>query len=118
MAMRKHVYAGRRSQNREVVLPDLSDESVAELATCLFDYSADPLKKLLRAEANARLIETLNQLAEQDREILVLRYLEQLSTAETAAVLKISQSAAKMRHLRALQRLRVLLDNQSSESTQ
>ena len=41
-----------------------------------------------------------------DREVLVLRHLEQLSTADAAAVLGISDGAVKVRHLRALQRLR------------
>ena len=49
-------------------------------------------------------------LAPRDREILVLRHLEQLSTREMAAVLGISEGAVKTRHLRALQRFRNLLN--------
>ena len=111
-AHRRHVVAHRRSTIREDFVPDLSDESVAELATFLCDLSEEPLRKLLRAEAQGRLRAALGQLAEQDREILVLRYLEQLSTADTAAVLKLGLSAVKMRHLRAIERLRELLGNQ------
>ncbi len=111
-AYRRHVVAHRRSTNREDFVPDLSDESVAELATFLCDLSEEPLRKLMRAEAQGRLRDALSQLAEQDREILVLRYLEQLSTADTAAVLKLGLSAVKMRHLRAIERLRELLGNQ------
>lgn len=111
-AYRRHVVAHRRSTIREDFVPDLSDESVAELATFLCDLSEEPLRKLLRAEAQGRLRDALSQLAEQDREILVLRYLEQLSTADTAAILKLGLSAVKMRHLRAIERLRELLGNQ------
>lgn len=114
-AYRRHVVAHRRSANREEFLPDLSDESVAELATLLCDLSEEPLRKLLRAEAQGRLRDALSQLAEQDREILVLRYLEQLSTADTASVLKLGLSAVKMRHMRAIERLRELLGNQPLE---
>ena len=39
----------------------------------------------------------------------MLRHLEQLTTAETALVLGVSQAAVKSRHLRALQRLRRVL---------
>jgi len=39
----------------------------------------------------------------------VLMYLEQLSIAQTAAVLGISEKAVTMRHLRALDRLRRVL---------
>lgn len=111
-AYRRHVVAHRRSTIREDFVPDLSDESVAELATFLCDLSEEPLRKLLRAEAQGRLREALSVLPEQDREILVLRYLEQLSTADTAAILKLGLSAVKMRHLRAIERLRELLGNQ------
>ena len=47
--------------------------------------------------------------------MLVLRHLEQLSTCETAAVLGIREGAVKTRHLRALERLRVLLEPESEE---
>lgn len=116
-AYRRHVYALRRSANREDYIPDLSDESVAELATSLCDLSEEPFRKLMRAEAQDRLRDAIGQLAEQDREILVLRYLEQLSTADTAAVLNLGLSAVKMRHLRAIERLRERLGNQPLDSS-
>jgi hypothetical protein len=47
---------------------------------------------------------------EVDREVIGLRYLDELSFDEIAAVLVITLSAAKMRHLRALERLRGLLE--------
>jgi RNA polymerase sigma-70 factor (ECF subfamily) len=46
--------------------------------------------------------------------VLVLRHLEGLSVADTAEVLQVSTGAAKVRHLRALQRLRELLDEEPS----
>ena len=54
-------------------------------------------------------------LGERDREVLVLRYLEQLSTRDVAAVLGISEGAVKVRHLRALERLRRLLGDDFRE---
>ena len=44
----------------------------------------------------------LGRLREQDRDLLVMRYLEQLGNREIAAVFGISEGAVKMRHLRAL----------------
>jgi len=38
-----------------------------------------------------------------------MRYLEQLSTREIAAVLGLTEGAVKVRHLRALERLRGVL---------
>jgi RNA polymerase sigma-70 factor, ECF subfamily len=55
----------------------------------------------------------LVRLPEGDREVLVLRYLEQLSMGEVAAVLEITEGAVKMRHTRALGRLCGLLGGQA-----
>jgi RNA polymerase sigma-70 factor (ECF subfamily) len=108
---RKHLYAGRRSRRREEdVAAAISDESVAELASCLLDSRADPLSRMVRRELQERVRRAIDQLPGKYREILVMRHLEQLSTAETAAVLKIGPSAAKMRHLRAVEQLKRLLD--------
>ena len=113
-ANRKHLYAGRRSRGREESLAsNLSDESVAELAGSLIDDTSDPLAKLVAAERRGRVRDAVDQLPATYREILVLRHLEQLSTAETAAVLDIGPSAVKMRHLRALERLKLLLGDAS-----
>jgi RNA polymerase sigma factor (sigma-70 family) len=48
-------------------------------------------------------------LAAPDRQVLVLRYLEQLSHREVAAILGITEGAVKIRQVRALERLRALL---------
>ena len=44
-----------------------------------------------------------------DREILVMRHLEQLKISEIASVLAISEGAVKMRRLRAAEKLQELL---------
>ena len=61
----------------------------------------------------SRIRAALDRLSESDREVLVLRHLEQLSTRETAAVLGIREGTVKLRHLRALERLRELLGPES-----
>ena len=63
----------------------------------------------------ARVQEALARLSDRDREVLVLRYLEHLSTREIAAVLGLAESGVKTRQLRALQRLRDLLDDNHAE---
>jgi RNA polymerase sigma-70 factor (ECF subfamily) len=73
-----------------------------------------PLSRLERSERLKRVRAALNELSERDREMLVLRYLEQLSVAETAAVLNLSKDAVKMRHMRALERLREIFDEGNS----
>ena len=107
---RVHVAAEKRSVLKEHPwTPNLNDESVAELAQSVVASSICPGKRAAAAELQARAAAALLQLKNHDREILVLRYLEQLGVAEIADVLGISQTAVTSRHLRALQRLRQLL---------
>ncbi|MGH7138133.1 MAG: sigma-70 family RNA polymerase sigma factor, partial [Pirellulales bacterium] len=102
---RAHLYAKRRSVSREErSVLSLPDESVAELAGRLVDVAADPRAGLLRDELRARVRAALDGLSPDDREVLVLRHLEDLSVAETAGALGIKESAVKMRALRALKK--------------
>jgi RNA polymerase sigma-70 factor, ECF subfamily len=55
--------------------------------------------------------EALDGMDPIDREILALRHLEQLSNLEAAQVLGLSPSGATARHVRALKRLRAILDS-------
>jgi RNA polymerase sigma-70 factor (ECF subfamily) len=71
--------------------------------------ATSPSQRLLRKEIQERVQAALTRLSNRDREVLELRHLEQLSVAQTAAVLSLSEGAVKTRHLRALQRLRDLL---------
>lgn len=111
---RRHVHSKKRSVQREEPLaPHLSDESAMQLADCVLARQSSPSQRAIHSELRSRIRAALDQLDERDREVLVLRHLEQLSTRETAAVLGISEGAVKTRHLRALERLRVLLESQS-----
>jgi RNA polymerase sigma-70 factor (ECF subfamily) len=107
---RQHVQAQKRSVKREEPgVLNLPDQSAVELASRLLDLRSTPSKRMVREELRVRVQEALAQLPPRDQEVLVLRHLEQLSTAETAAVLGITAGAVKTRHVRALQRLRGLL---------
>jgi RNA polymerase sigma-70 factor (ECF subfamily) len=107
---RRHIQAGGRSVLREEPgLLNLPDESAAELAARLVTSSTSPTQRALREEQRKRVRQALGRLPERDREVLVLRNLEQLSVADTAEVLGIRAGAVKLRHLRALERLRALL---------
>jgi RNA polymerase sigma-70 factor (ECF subfamily) len=113
---RRHLGAKKRSVQREeaweVALPN---ESALELVDRLIDRQSSASRKLLREELRTRVSDALRELTARDREVLVLRHLEQLSTAETAAILHITEGAVKLRHLRALDRLRSLLEAEFGE---
>ena len=57
----------------------------------------------------------LEQLSPTDREVLVLRFLEQLSIKEATAVLDVSESALKMRQARGAARLQEIWSNEFEE---
>jgi RNA polymerase sigma-70 factor (ECF subfamily) len=109
---RRHLHAQKRTVRREEAgALAFSDESAAELAKQLATSATSPSQRLLREEARQRVQTALQQLSSSNRQVLELRHLEQLSVAETAAVLSISEGAVKTRHVRALQRLRKLLED-------
>jgi RNA polymerase sigma-70 factor (ECF subfamily) len=113
---RRHLYAQKRSVRREdreyLALPD---DSAVHLAQRLLAPGSSPSERVLRQELRDRVQTALAQLSPRDREILVLRHLEELSTNETAAVLGITAGAVKMQHLRAVRRLRGLLGENFAE---
>lgn len=108
---RQHVRAAKRSVRHERAdLLDVSDQSVLVLADHLVSPGSTPSARLRRQEMHHWVRAALANLSEPDREVLLLRFLEELSAPEVAAVLEISEEAAKKRVLRALQRLRDLLN--------
>ena len=112
---RRHIQAARRSVRLEEHRnPQLSDVSLHLLARRLLSREKGPVSELVERESRRRLHETFLRLDENDREILLLRYVEGLDLSEAADILGIAANAARMRHLRALQRLRDLIGTPDS----
>ncbi len=107
---RQHLGTQRRSVKREQPpFGELSDESMDCLAMSIAPRDLGPLSELVHQERLQRVRQALGQLEEQDQEVLVLRYLEGLSLEAVAEVMGTSVAATKMRHMRAIRRLRDLL---------
>jgi RNA polymerase sigma-70 factor (ECF subfamily) len=108
---RYHLGAQVRDAGREVSLyrGALPEASSAALAAQLLGRECRPSEAAVRAELKVRLQEALNTMEALDREVLSLRHFEQLTTAETARVLGISEAAAGKRYVRALVRLKEIL---------
>jgi RNA polymerase sigma-70 factor (ECF subfamily) len=109
---RRHLGAQMRDAGQEVSLfrGALPQASSASLAAQLLGRLTSPTQAVVRAELQIKLQEALNELDPIDREILTLRHFEDLTNNETATVLGLQKAAASNRYIRALQRLKVVLN--------
>jgi RNA polymerase sigma-70 factor, ECF subfamily len=80
------------------------------------DDSPNPEEAVLRRSGYTKLVRALDHLPPRDREALLMVAVGDLSTSEAAQVLNISESALKMRMLRARQRLYALMEDGNENS--
>ena len=83
-------------------------DDVTELE--LPDDGPSPQDQAEQAETQQAVRRALGQLSEEHRQVLLLRYMQELDYAEIAAALEISEGTVKSRISRAKMRLRELLD--------
>ena len=109
---RRHLGAKMRNVGREISLHHgaLPQVSSASLAQQLLGRLTSPTLAAARAEMQIRLQEALNEMEPLDREVVVLRHFEELSNSETAETLGLEPSAASKRYIRAIRRLKTILD--------
>ena len=108
---RYHRLAQKRSVDREqspFSTPE-NEESAVDLMKQLVDDQLTPAAANLRNEMHERFLQGIAQLNEDDQDIIVMRHFEHLSNAEVARALELTPSAAGMRYLRALRKLKDLL---------
>jgi RNA polymerase sigma-70 factor (ECF subfamily) len=112
----RHLRAAKRSVAREQYFrPEISDESALDLAQRFMGGASSPSAAALRQELQERVRRALNGLPDDDREVLLLRYLEQLPSKDIAAITGSSEAAVNMRHMRALERMRRILSRDREE---
>jgi RNA polymerase sigma-70 factor (ECF subfamily) len=109
---RHHLGARMRDAAMEVSFrhggpPQATSVSLAEM---LLGRLTSPTLAARRAEMQIRLQELINAMDPIDREVLALRHFEELTNGEVAQVLGLSRSAASNRYLRALGRLKAMLE--------
>lgn len=110
---RYHLVAEKRSVRREVRLRTRQCETSC---VALADYVVDsgivsPSSACSRQETRRIVLAALESLPPLDRETLVLRYFEELSNTDTARVLGIKESTASTRFLRALGKIKQVLEH-------
>lgn len=117
-AHRRHRVSAKRSIDREqpMVLHGAVDQSSLEIAGQLCDPRMTPAAAATQAELALHVEAAITRLGESDRDIILMRHYEQLSNGEIAAALGLTEPAASMRYLRAIRRLRELLDADAAAS--
>ncbi|MEM7560958.1 MAG: sigma-70 family RNA polymerase sigma factor [Planctomycetota bacterium] len=117
-AHRRHRVSAKRSIDREqpLVAAGAVDQSTVELAAQLCDPELTPAAAATQRELAQHIQQSISLLPERDREIILMRHYEQLSNQDIAEVLELTEPAASMRYLRALKKLRQILDDNVDHS--
>ena len=105
---RQHLGAAVRDASKEVSLGPI--EASSQMMAEFIQDMTSPSLAAQRGEIMAQLRQGLDQLDPIDREILALRHFEDLSNHEVAALLGIKSAAASKRYVRALERLKDVLE--------
>lgn len=109
-AYRTHIVATNRSVNRE-----LSSGPPKEGEVCpeyFFDNEEGPEDKTEHKEKIDFLFKNINYLRDLDKEVILLRGNKGLGNDEISNLLGISEATASMRYLRAVQRLKKVINEQ------
>ncbi len=107
---REHL-AQKRNAGKDVTIDSpMPGNDSACLAAYLLGHLTSPSHAAVKNEVFEQLEEALNQMDSVDREVLALRHFEELSNTETAAILGIQAAAASKRYVRALAKLKQILE--------
>ncbi len=112
---RRHLGAKKRDAQREVRLNAGPEASSVSIAQHLAASITSPSLGAARDELREKLVAALQGMDEIDREVLTLRHFEELTNNEVAGVLGITKAGASNRYVRALSRLRAILDGGAEE---
>lgn len=110
---RYHFGAEKRDARKEAKLghSNESGQTSMALAAHLIAQMTSPSRVAERAEQYSYLQSALEEMNELDREVIALRHFEELSNIETAKILNIETAAASKRYIRALKRLKEIMES-------
>lgn len=116
---RRHLGAKMRDAYREqsqlssnfASRSDFSQNTSISLARRLIGNYTSPSGVAMKHEQAEKLRQAINEMDPIDREVLALRHFEELSNSETAQALQIQPKAASIRYVRAMRRLKSILES-------
>jgi len=108
---RRHLGAKMRDAYREVGMhgPAWSQATSVSIAAQFLGNFTSPSQAAIREETARRLEEAVESMDAIDREVVAMRHFEELTNIEVAEVLGIQQKAASIRYVRAIRRLKDIL---------
>lgn len=114
---RFHFGAEKRDVRREVKLQNKGGDhgnTSVQLAAHIVGQMTSASGLFEKAQQIEALEKTLSEMNETDREVIALRHFEELSNTETAKVLDIAAEAASKRYIRALKRLKEIMQQHAA----
>jgi RNA polymerase sigma-70 factor, ECF subfamily len=108
---RRHLGVKMRSASREFTHDMNGSMATSEtIAAHFVGHLTSPSQAAIRAELIELLERALEALKPMDREVLALRHFEDLTNQEIAEVLGIQATTASLRYVRAISRLKEVLE--------
>jgi len=117
---RRHLGAKMRDAYRDVSINNVAfaTSTSYSIAANLLGNLSSPSQAAMRGELAMQLEQAVEGMDQIDREVLALRHFEELTNSEVAEVLGIEQKAASIRYVRAIRRLKVILEKVPDFQTQ
>ncbi len=104
---RRHLGAKMRDASRDMSIhAHYAQATSMSIASQLLGNFTSPSQIAMRDEISLQLDKAIDSMEPIDREVLALRHFEELTNSEVAEVLGIQQKAASIRYVRALKRLK------------
>ena len=118
-AHRRHRVSAKRSVDREQKLsaPRGYDQSSIHLASILGDNQLTPAAGALQKEVARKVEAAVALLDDRDSEIIIMRHYEHLTNQEIAQALELTEPAASMRYLRAVRKLKDVLQDENANDS-
>lgn len=108
---RRHFFSKKRDASKEVAKNQHHEKDNAPtLAETCFARTATPSRVVMRKELATEIESALDQMRPNDRAILLMRHFDELANKEIAQRLGISEKAASTRYVRAIERLRGVME--------
>jgi len=107
---RRHLGAQIRDATREVSLHGTPMATSVAIADRFLGQLTSPSQAALKKELAAQLEAALAEMNPIDQDVLAMRHFEDLTNSEIAEVLGIEQNAASIRYVRAIERLKTILN--------